>query len=564
MHQHHTITPTHRLRLASHMIAHQGDYGMVSHLGREYAISRQSLYTLKARGQKCLERVFCPKEQQREEEVWINRAVLTLLVESHASREGIQKCLEDLLGIHVSTGKISAIIHEAGKRAQAYLKCHMPEGERIIAIDEQYGEERGEGYLNIVDALSCLVLASIPPVTVDSESWQLLLWQMEEQGLQWKMIVSDGGKAIHDAVQKVTPESIHQRDVWHVLHECQKVQMRINNALEVLHERTPTVKEQAKRVAAGKKPLGRNPKTDVGAHEAELHQVEYVANSLQYLSSELQRLLGIVVLKDQGVLGSQERLEELDALLALFSELCKVTPESMKKEVEKLFRHVQLALAGLVGFCQDLDAVQEQACDQLGKQACHLIGWAWQRRAILGPQTKQLAADFPPAWQPRVTELFRAWDEAVRSSSAVENWHSILRPHLAVHRHLPASLLAIFAVWHNHRVAPRGVHQGQSPLMRAGLAKEPADWLEALGYPSANHVQSSILSSEGSRENKSSQATHSSADPDGIITRHYPGSEEMTGGTQGTTIGSSSAHNPIEIKSKKPGVPEPNRESIAA
>jgi hypothetical protein len=127
--------------------------------------------------------------------------------------------------------------------------------------------------------------------------------------------------------------------------------------------------------------------------------------------------------------------------------------------------------------------VQKSAQKLLGEQACHLIGWAWLRRGILGPKTKQLAADFPSAWQPTVTTLLEAWDQAVRRSLAVENWHSILRPHLAVHRGLSADLLALLAVWHNHWVAPRGLHQGQSPLMRAGLAKQPPDWLAALRSP---------------------------------------------------------------------------------
>jgi len=104
-----------------------------------------------------------------------------------------------------------------------------------------------------------------------------------------------------------------------------------------------------------------------------------------------------------------------------------------------------------------------------------------------------------------VTELFEAWNEAVRSSSAVENWHSVLRPFIAVHRSLSADLLAILAVWHNHRVAPRGLHQGQSPLMRAGLAKEPTDWLVALGYSHLPSLappqgQSSIVPSEPEME----------------------------------------------------------------
>jgi hypothetical protein len=480
MHQDDCTTSAQRIRLACSMIAHKGIYGHVTELSRESNVSRQSLYTWRARGQNGMERVFCPKEQETKDEERIRRAVLTLLVEAHASREGIQRSLEELMGVHVSLGAISAIIHQAGQAAQEHLKDCIPPMKRAFALDEQYGNERGKGYLNIVDALSGVVIASIPPVEVDTESWTLLLWQMQEQGLQWNMMVSDGGKAIISALQRVTPESIHQRDVWHVLHEFQKVQRRVDREANQLYEQTPKVERQAKRVAAGQKPRGRNPKADLIAHAADVQQMEYIVSSLRYLSCEFQTLLGVVVLKDHTILGSKERQEEINTLLDLLSDLCELTPMSVKKDVEKLVHHVQGALPGLVGFCPRLDPIQERAREQLGEEACHLIGWAWLRRGILGPKTEQLAADFPPAWQPVVKTMLDAWDEAVRSSSAVENWHSILRPHLAVHRRLSADLLAILAVWHNHRVAPRGLHKGQSPLQRAGLTKGPTDWLLAL------------------------------------------------------------------------------------
>ncbi|HEX3641887.1 MAG TPA: transposase [Ktedonobacteraceae bacterium] len=489
MRQCHCSTPTQRIRLASTMIAHEGTYGRVSELSREHGLSRQSLYKLRTVGKRGMESVFSPKEQPSREQVRITRAVLTLLVEGHASREGIQKCLEELMGVHLSLGAISAIIHQAGQAAQEQLKRCLPAGKRALALDEQYGNERGKGYLNIVDVRSWVVVASIPPVAVDAESWTLLLWDLQEQGVQWDSMVSDGGKAIQCALEYVTPESIHQRDVWHVLHECQKVQGRIDRAVKELQEQTPKVERNANRVAAGQKPRGRNPKTDPLAHGHDVQRMEYIARSLKYLTCQLQRLLGVVVLKDQSILDSRERQEELDTLLELFFELCEEAPQSVKKEIEGLLRHVQGALAGLTGFCPALDSVQELAVSQLGEEACHLIGWAWLHRAILGPQAKQLAASFPPAWQPTVLTLLSAWDQAARASSAVENWHSILRPHLAVHRALTASVLAILALWHNHRVAPRGLHKGQSPLMRAGLAKKPTDWLVALGYPASSALQ---------------------------------------------------------------------------
>lgn len=106
MHQCHCSTSAQRIRLASSMIAHEGVYGHVSQLSKEQKISRQSLYLLRARGQKGMEHVFYPEEQETKEEVRITQAILTMLVEAHASREGLQRCIEKLLGVHVSTGKI--------------------------------------------------------------------------------------------------------------------------------------------------------------------------------------------------------------------------------------------------------------------------------------------------------------------------------------------------------------------------------------------------------------------------------------------------------------------------
>jgi Transposase, Mutator family len=482
MHQRHCTTEAQKVHLASQMIAQQGTRGLVSYLSKEHDISRQSLYTWKSSAQTAIESVFCAKKGE-EEDRKRERAVLTLFTEGHASREGIQYCIKELLGENISLGAISAIINKAGRRAQEWLSHLSLKGERVLALDEQYGSKRGEAYLNIVDVWSSLVVTSVPPVAVDGESWTLLLWQIQEQGMKWHTIVSDGGKAIQDAVHEVTPDQVHQRDIWHVIHEYQKVQGRVDREVLKLQEQTPVVERQAKRVAAGQKPRGKNPKTDVGAHCRDVQQMEYIATSLRYLSSEFQRLLGIVVLAEQIILGMEERQEEIKSLLELLSELCEISPKSIKQDIERLFHHVQAALPALLGFCPPLDAIEQQARQLLGEQACRLIGWAWLHRAILGPKREKLVADFPPAWQSTVATLFGAWDQAVRSSSVVENWHSVLRPFIAVHRHLSAQMLALLAVWHNHRVASRGFYKGESPLMRSGLKDQATDWFLTLGYP---------------------------------------------------------------------------------
>ena len=154
---------------------------------------------------------------------------------------------------------------------------------------------------------------------------------------------------------------------------------------------------------------------------------------------------------------------------------------------------MRLALPALLYFAQEIEGSQQEAIAQLGEQAVGLIGWAWQRRAILGKQPKHLLEAMDPAWGEQAARLLAIWSRAVRASSAVENWHSIVRPHLAVHRSLSAGLLALLAVWHNHRVAPRGVHKGLSPMLRSGQIKEGKDWLVALGYPPVPETKHSTV-----------------------------------------------------------------------
>ena len=173
----------------------------------------------------------------------------------------------------------------------------------------------------------------------------------------------------------------------------------------------------------------------------------------------------------------------METVLDLLEELVQATPLAVGHEVLKVSKQVRLALPALLYFAQELETTQQVASAALGEEAVGLIGWAWQRRTLLGKQPQHLLAGLNPTWHEPAERLLEAWQRAARASSVVENWHSILRPHLAVHRSLSAGLLAVLAVWHNHRVAPRGVHEGLSPLQRSGTAKADHDWLVALGYP---------------------------------------------------------------------------------
>jgi hypothetical protein len=483
--QSHPSTPAQRVQSASQMLAHAHEYGFVTRLSREIGVSRPTLYAWKARAEQALDRAFLDTSAATFLTPPVERQILTLLVEGHNSYTNIQTCLRTLTGQRLSIGTIAAVVAEAQRRALQWMASHAPASSRTLAFSEIYANNRRGAYLNVVDTVSWAVWAAEGPLAVDSESWTLLLWLAQERGLRWHATVSDGGAAIGAACKLVDPQGQHGRDVWHIFQRWAQVQGRLERQFVRLIERTATVERQAARIAAGLKPKGHHPRTDAGAHAAEVALSKRTLTELQTLGQELQRLLEVVVLDRHGLVSAARREQDLEALLELLEWLRSQAPSGARAELKRLHKQVMQARARVLAFVGPIERVQQDLVGVLGEGGLALLGWAWQRRAILGQQPEQLVALLPAAWRAAARVLLQAWQSVVRASSAVENWHSIVRPHLAVHRTLSPGMLALLAVWHNHRVFTRGVHKGHSPLQLSGMLDAPTDWLVALGYPPA-------------------------------------------------------------------------------
>lgn len=467
--------------MVSQMLA-EPTHGLVSQLSRTQGVSRQTLYRWAETGRRALAEALGSHAQVSKQLPSLHSLVLTLLIETHASYRGIQSCLKSLHGKDVSLGNIASIVKEAGQRAQRWLEHQQAETARPLALDEQYGGKRGKAYLNVIDVHSGQVWASVPLVEVDGDSWTLVLWMLQDQGIETSCLVSDGGRAILDGVSQGGKESSHQRDVWHVLHFAGQVLGRLDRVVEAERERLPALARQAERQAGGKRPRGRPAATTFEQQRALVARLSSVAEDVRYLCQELHTLLEVVVPRSDHLLDSQQRQGEIETLLCLLEEVAPRGTTGMQEHIQKLGKQIRLALPHLLWFARQLDAIQHQTTQELSPPVVAFLGWAWLRRKLLASHPEELLLGLAPAWREGAQGLFSAWEQAVRASSAVENWHSVLRPHLAAHRKLSAGLLALLAVWHNHLVAPRGLHEGLSPLQRTGSTASTVHWLAALGY----------------------------------------------------------------------------------
>lgn len=482
----HPSTPAERTQWAAYLLAHQHEYGVVSQMSRTLGVSRPTLYAWRNQAQRALETAFGPPVPVRLPPPALERQVLTVLLHGHASVRGIQYCVQVMTNEGISLATITTILHDAQQRAMGWMHAHVPPTMRALALDEIYATDRCGAYLNVVDVHSGAVWASEGPLAVDTESWTLVLWSLHDRRLRWDRVVMDGGAAMRAACRDVTPDLVVQGDQWHLLRACTATQGRVDRHLREMERQTVVVARQAARCALGQRPRGRSPKSDVDAHAHALAVMRGRSAAIQYLLWELHRLLDVVVIDRRGVLDAAQRQEDLDSLVELLAEVARDTPAPQQALVEQMHRTVRDGLDGALTFVPQVAQVQEDLRTQLPMARQALLGWAWLRRRVLGWRSHDILTGIPEAWRTAARVLLETWDKAVRVSTAVERWHSILRPHLTVHRRLTSGMLALIAVWHNHRVFTRGAHKGQSPLHLSGMVDAPSDWLVALGYPPAD------------------------------------------------------------------------------
>ncbi len=351
-----------------------------------------------------MEAALAPSQPQKPGKVPVDmeRAVLTLLVEGHASYRGIQTCLTVLLGLQVSLGTITTIVQAAGEQAQRWLEQQVSEEGRVLALDEQYSSKRGEAYLNVVDAHSGQVWASLPAVAVDGESWTLALWYLREQGVQSQGTVSDGGRAIAEALRTTKALSTHQRDVWHVLHLAGQVQARLERVVQDEEARGQVIERQEQhRATTGKQATGRPAKTTVGEQEQLLSQLHRLQEGVMYLFAQLRGLLEIVVLSQESqprVLNAAARRGEVETVLDLLEELVQAAPLRAPRGAES----EQAGAAGVacsVVLCRGTGSRSAGGQCSVGRRGggTHRLGVATP--SYLGKQPKHLLAGLNPAWR---------------------------------------------------------------------------------------------------------------------------------------------------------------------
>jgi hypothetical protein len=476
------ITMPDRVTLGCTCLVAAGAYGLITRLAQELGTSRQFLYTLRTRARTALEEALAPGTPGRPtidarlvvDDQQIARTILVLSQVAHASVRAIQEGLRDILQVERSVGAIEAVLQEAASRAAALL----PVPTRPVQAEADEVFAAGRPVLEVVDRASGAVLALVPAPSRDETAWGCTLLDLTARGVVVGCLTADGADGLRAGVS-AAGLSAPWPDHWHTLRDLGRVAQWLEHEayrrLEAADRSQRAATAEAYRQQHQHRPRrGRplNAATDPASVQAAIQAADVAvrrADGAAILLAMVREDLRLLDATTGQVRRPTAVRADLLAAAALLSELGGRAVDA----ATLLARRAD----GLVAAVSALEAALAGPRAVVGAAGVAFLSWAWQHRTALGLRE---AAE---AWPQEATVARWVWAalaQTGRTSSMAENLNSVLAFHRATHRGLPAPVLAVLAVYRNHRVFPRGARADHSPL---DLLDQPSPhWLDALGY----------------------------------------------------------------------------------
>ncbi len=322
---HRRLSTWERIELAFRAYQCKGIYGAITDLARSYGVSRWLVYHLLNILVPLMLALAEPKTPGRQLHVkelrvdkrHLDRAIVTLRIVGNVPLEGIQRCLEEVLGIYRSIGYISQVIQEAQEQATAFLKQVAYDTTGAGILDELFVGE--EPILIAVEPNSTTILMLVKEAHRDGETWGIHLLETQEQGFQFNRVASDQAQGIAAGVQVALGQEIpHQLDIGHLFAQVSQLDV----ALERAALKSLAYEEERWRVldsARNERVISKRIQAWEQAHQAS-EQAILLYDDFHYLAEELYRLF--TPIDSDGVPRPLPDVQaDLEALMSLIEEL---------------------------------------------------------------------------------------------------------------------------------------------------------------------------------------------------------------------------------------------------
>lgn len=501
--------------IAEDVLRAKGQYGRMSEMAREMDVDRRRLHEVGERAREALIAEFdLPDEdtsvvedtaaEEPDGKVLlqltvtvglVKRIVVALRVVTSASIRDIVALLAIIFGPAGawSFGKVQNILTEAGDRAGAFSGRVPLSAVKGIVLDEMFSQN--QPVLAGLDIQTQYLFLAEVHSSRSGEDWKEALSKLrDEQHLNPERVVKDAGTGLASGVEG-TWSGIEQRDdVFHAQYKFGKARFYLERrALGAIsneydcEEKRGRGTDESKHRRAGQEWRE--------AKDRAMAAIERF-DAFERLCVEAEQLLKLTR-PGTGELYTQEEvssgLKQVGlAMMEVESSHARSAGKYLKNRAPGLALHLESLRREL------LKVTETAGGEALTKAATRLYQATLDANSKRGPEPKKRAAtdelraairdlavqaDGKPAIVSQAMKVvYPVLDQRERASSAVENFNSVLRPYLFVHKSVEQNFLKLFQYYWNMRTRQWGRRKGTSAYEQL-TAVPVSDWLAMLGYP---------------------------------------------------------------------------------
>jgi hypothetical protein len=459
----------------------------VTHLAREYQVSRKFVYQQADKAAQALTEAFAPALPGDGRvlfwlpvtAVWLRRLILALLLVCHSSYRGVYELLRDLFGYSCSLGSIHAVAQAAMERARALNGQQDLSAVGIGAHDELFQADQPV-LVGVEVASTYCYLLSLEEQR-DGETWGVRLLELQERGFAPRALSGDGGSGLQAGQALALPAVPRRGDVFHVLHEVTPlVTFLENRAYQALTACATLERQQAQRT----RPHGRRD----GSVGQKLRHARPAAEAAVALADDVATLVGWLRRDLLALAGPchAERVALYDCVVAELRARAPQCPHRLNPVCTYRANQRDAVLAFAQQLDADLDAVAADFQVPPAVTRAVLHTQAMDVRDVgRGPREATLRQQLRGRFSELSEAVAAVARGAVRASSVVENRNSRLRNYFFLRRHLGPDYLHLLQCFLNHRRFLRSeqaqrVNQSPAELL---TGQRHAHWLELLGLP---------------------------------------------------------------------------------
>ena len=448
------------------------EWGKITSLAKEYAVSRQFVYTLIGIFKALLPQLFASENRLvsiSKKELFIK--MLSYRMEGRCSIEAIATLMKrDNLSCS-SVGMISQTLSSIGKLLPNSIKSDADAPiELMVASDEIFSKLAP--ILISVDPISSAILSIKKAPSRKGEEWKQHYNELQENGFNITGVVRDEGNGLGLGAKESMPDAIYQVDTYHA------VAHRLGLLVEKFDKqayRLIQVEEESK----GK-----------SNHAKKVEEAIDLSDNFRYLYHCI--INELKPFKHTGEVRDKLKAKgEIETALELMESMQNITINTEVKGVRKILPNL------LNYFDQTSEAIKK--CQKLNLTEYELqnlcLEWQWEKVLIKAKvQSRRIKArnqkNFYQSFNQELLEerykllkqeVFQELESIIQASSMVECINSILRPYLNNSKNqVTQEFLNLFMFYHNHRRYRAGKRKGKTPMELLTHTQQKENWTNML------------------------------------------------------------------------------------